>query len=77
MLGKYHWHMDTRRMLSILAQGANVRRPSNTITSDDDDQDIEIDGLNDLRTANVQRYRSTQVSFHCQEKKYKNTYHIT
>jgi hypothetical protein len=67
-------------MLSILAQGANDRQPSrlgNTITSDDDDQDIEIDGLNDLRTANVQRYRSTRVSFHCQEKNYKETYHIT
>jgi len=59
--------MDSRRTLSIIAQGASIRSASrtSTIASSNDDQDIvEIDALNALAETNLERRRSSRVSFY-------------
>ena len=59
--------MDNRRTLSTIAQGANTRRlsvVSSTITSINGDHDLEINGLNTIPAAYLQRRRSTRVSFY-------------
>jgi hypothetical protein len=64
--------MDSRRTLSIIAQGASIRSASrtSTIASSNDDQDIvEIDGLNALAETNLERRRSSRVSFYRKKKK--------
>lgn len=66
--------MDSRRTLSIIAHSASVRSPSHTtISSVNDDQNLEIDGLNDLTGVNLQRRRSSgRVSFYQSKKKNNN-----
>ncbi|UJR32911.1 hypothetical protein I4U23_020372 [Adineta vaga] len=58
--------MDSRQTLSIFAQGANVHRPSHissTMTSMNDDHDLEINGFNDLADNDLQqRRRSSRLN---------------
>ncbi len=55
-------------MLSTIAHGPNGHRTSqesSSIISINDDQVSEIDVLSDLEAANLERRRSSRVSFHC------------
>lgn len=57
--------MDNRRTLSIFAHGASVRRPSrisSTITSINDDHDLETNGIVDIPDIGFRRRRSSRVS---------------
>lgn len=58
--------MDNRQTLSIFAQGANVHRASrvsSTMTSMNDDQDLEINGFNNFGQGDLQsQRRSSRVS---------------
>jgi hypothetical protein len=53
--------MDNRRTLSIIAQSTSTHRPSR-IVSNNNEQDLEINGLDDLTIDNLQRRRSSRVS---------------
>jgi len=55
--------MDTRRTLSVFAQGANIRRTSRTSTIESINND-QINGLKDLTGTNLQRRHAVRVSFH-------------
>jgi hypothetical protein len=52
--------MDARRTLSFITQGNSARRPSR-ILSNDDEQDLEINGPSDLTIDNLQRRQSSRV----------------
>ena len=58
--------MDNRQTLSMFAQGANAHRSSrvsSTMTSMNDDQDLEINGFNNFGQEDLHRqYRSSRVS---------------
>jgi hypothetical protein len=52
--------MDARRTLSFITQGNSARRPSR-ILSNDDEQDLDINGPSDLTIDNLQRRQSSRV----------------